>query len=178
MSLVRMIARPMLATIFVVQGYRNLRHPETLLPAATKFAERVGPTIKKRAPRVPTDPKALVRINAGAQLGAGVALATGTVPRIASLVLAGTLVPSTIMGHPFWEHDDPAQRRGQQIHFLKNVGLAGGLLLAGVDTEGNPGLAWRAKRGARDAKRAARTARREAKLAARAAKAEVSSRLH
>ncbi|HEY9410525.1 MAG TPA: DoxX family protein [Jiangellaceae bacterium] len=176
MSLVRLIARPMLASIFVVQGYKNLRDPSPLLPAASKFADRVGPVIEKAAPQAPTDPKALIRINAGAQLGAGVALGTGTLPRLASIVLAGSLVPATWMGHPFWDIEDTDQRKAQRIQFLKNVGLAGGLLLASVDTEGKPGLPWRARRAARDAKRATRTAKREAKLATRAARAEVSSR--
>jgi hypothetical protein len=57
--------------------------------------------------------------------------------------------------------------------FIENVGITGGLLLAAVDTEGRPGLGWRARHAATDAKRAARAAKREAKLTARAAKAEV-----
>ena len=47
--------------------------------------------------------------------------------------------------------------------------MLGGLLLAGVDTDGKPGLAWRARRAAKDAKREgrqlAKSARNEAKLA-------------
>ena len=46
--------------------------------------------------------------------------------------------------------------------------MLGGLLLAAVDTEGKPGLAWRARRAAADVRREARQvakdARREAKL--------------
>lgn len=177
MSLVRMVARPMLASIFVVQGLKNLRDPEPLMPKVAAFTDRFGPTMQRYAPQAPTDPKTLVRINAAAQLGAGAALATGTFPRVAALVLAGSLVPTTAAGHAFWDVDDPRDRAAQRIQFLKNVGLAGGLLLAGVDTEGKPGLSWRARRAARDAKRATTTARREARLAVRAAKAETTSRL-
>jgi hypothetical protein len=47
--------------------------------------------------------------------------------------------------------------------------MMGGLMLAAVDTEGKPGVAWRARRAAADVRREARglarTARREAKLA-------------
>ena len=47
--------------------------------------------------------------------------------------------------------------------------MLGGLLIAAGDTEGKPGVAWRARRAAKDARREARhlaaTARREAKLA-------------
>jgi hypothetical protein len=49
--------------------------------------------------------------------------------------------------------------------------MLGGLIIAGLDTEGKPGVAWRAKHAAsdvrREAKHAAKAARREAKRAAR-----------
>jgi hypothetical protein len=48
--------------------------------------------------------------------------------------------------------------------------MLGGLMIASVDTEGRPGVAWRARRAAKDVRREARhlgrSARREAKLAA------------
>jgi putative oxidoreductase len=37
-------------------------------------------------------------------------------------------------------------------HFAKNASIAGGLLLASVDTEGRPSLTWRAKKQAVRAK--------------------------
>jgi uncharacterized membrane protein YphA (DoxX/SURF4 family) len=104
------------------------------------------------------------------QVGAGLMFATGKFVRPAALLLAGTLVPTTIAGHPFWNNDDPAARNNNQVHFLKNLGLLGGLLLAAVDTQGKPGLRWRAghrvDHSRRSMKRAVRTARREARLAA------------
>jgi uncharacterized membrane protein YphA (DoxX/SURF4 family) len=123
----------MLATIFVVQGYKGLRDPKPLVPAAEKFAEKVGPMIEKNAPAALAKPQALVRLNAGAQIVGGAALATGNFPRLASLVLAGTLVPATWMGHPFWEDDDPVKRNADSIQAMKNLGLAGGLLLSATD---------------------------------------------
>ena len=100
-------------------------------------------------------------------------LATGRFTRPAALVLAGTLIPTTAAGHAFWNNDDPAARNNNQIHFLKNLGLLGGLLLAAADTEGRPGLRWRAghriDHSRRSVTRAVRTARREAKIAVRSA---------
>ena len=47
--------------------------------------------------------------------------------------------------------------------------MLGGLIIAAGDTEGQPGVAWRTRRAAKDARREARhfaaRARREAKLA-------------
>ena len=116
-----------------------------------------------------TDPKTLVRINAAAQIAAGLALATGRMPRLSALTLAATLVPTTAAGHRFWEESDPDAKANQRTHFFKNVSMLGGLMIAAVDTEGRPGLAWRAKRAARDVRREAKhvrkSATREAKLA-------------
>jgi hypothetical protein len=48
---------------------------------------------------------------------------------VGAAALAGTLVPTTLAGHPYWRIDDPAARRQQRVHFFKNVGLLGGALL-------------------------------------------------
>ena len=44
----------------------------------------------------------------------------------------------------FFDTFHEAERPAQKIQFLKNLSMLGGLLLATVDTEGKPGLAWRA----------------------------------
>jgi hypothetical protein len=49
----------------------------------------------------------------------------------------------------------------------------GGLLIAGVDTEGKPGVAWRARRAAKDVRREARTLAHQARTEARLAKAQL-----
>ncbi|MCZ7440694.1 DoxX family protein [Micromonospora sp. WMMC241] len=173
MKPVRSLARVMLSGIFVVSGARNLRNPERLVPAAKPVTDKVTPLIQNLHPRIPTDTETLIRANAATQLVGGLMLATGRFSRPAALVLAGTLLPTTAAGHPFWNNDDPAARNNNQIHFLKNLGLLGGLLLAAADTEGRPGLRWRAghriDHSRRSVKRAVRTARREAKIAVRSA---------
>ncbi|WP_346537537.1 DoxX family protein [Micromonospora sp. DPT] len=170
MKPVRSLARVMLSGIFVISGVRNFQHPERLVPAAQPITDRVAPLISNVAPQLPTDTTTLVRANSAVQFAAGLMLATGRFTRPAALVLAGTLVPVTIAGHPFWKNDDPAARNNNQVHFLKNLGLFGGLLLAAADTEGKPGLRWRAGHrighSRRSVTRAVRTARREARIAA------------
>jgi len=95
-------------------------------------------------------------------------------PRLSALALAASLAPTTYAGHPFWEERDRAARAAQRTQFLKNVSMMGGLLLAGGDTEGKPGVAWRAKRAARDVRREARQLARQARTEARLAKAQLS----
>ncbi|MEV1145763.1 DoxX family protein [Micromonospora sp. NPDC049799] len=173
MKPVRSLARTMLSGIFVVSGVKNFQNPGRLAPAAKPVTDRVTPLLQRANPRIPTDTETLIRVNAAVQLGAGLMLATGRFTRPAALVLAGTLVPVTIAGHPFWSNDDPATRNNNQIHFLKNLGLFGGLLLAAADTEGKPSLRWRTGHrighSRRSVQRAVRTARREARIAVRSA---------
>lgn len=173
MKPVRSLARVMLSGIFVVSGARNLQNPGRLVTAAKPVTDRVAPLIQNLHPRIPTDTETLVRANAATQLVGGLMLATGKFTRPVALVLAGTLVPTTVAGHPFWNNDDPMTRNNNQVHFLKNLGLLGGLLLAAADTGGRPGLRWRAghriDHSRRSVQRAVRTARREAKIAVRSA---------
>ncbi len=150
MSLTSRIARPMLAAVFVSSGIDTLRNPG---PRAA-MAESLAPKLSESLP-VPDDTEQLVKVNAGVQVVAGVLLATGRFPRLAAAALAGSLVPTTLAGHAFWEEEDPATRGRQQTQFLKNLGLLGGLVLAMFDTEGQPSIAWRTRKAAERARRRA-----------------------
>jgi putative oxidoreductase len=154
---VRSAARAMLASIFVVGGARGLVNPDPLVPAAKRVTDRLGPTLNKISPRLPTDPHTLVQLDQVAKVAGGLLMLT-RFHRPAALLLAGTLIPTSIAGHPSWRYEDPAQRRQQETQLLKNLGLFGGLLLAASDTEGRPGLRWRARRAIKGSKRAMRAA--------------------
>ena len=175
MTVTRLIARPMLASMFVVGGINAFKNAGALAAKAQPVADKLVPRVQRIAPQVPipTDATTLVRLNAGVQILAGAALATGHAPRLASTVLAATLVPTTLAGHRYWEETDPAAKGNQKVHFFKNVSMFGGLILAGVDTEGKPGVAWRARRAARDVKREARQLAKDARHEARLVKAQI-----
>ena len=112
----RAVGRLALATMFISGGASALLDP--------------GPRTEKAAELgVPLDPELAVRVNGAAMLAAGATLALGIWPRLSAAVLAGSLVPTTVAGHPYWRFEDPAARRQQRIHFFKNVGLFGGALL-------------------------------------------------
>lgn len=181
MSLVRRLARPLLAAPFLYGGIDQLRHPDRktdgggpVVPALKGLA--VGPVT------LPSDDAGLVRLNGGVMTAAGLLLATGRAPRAASVVLAASLVPTTLTGHRFWEAPDEKTKQLQLVQALKNAALFGGLLIAALDTEGRPGLAWRAQHAAKQAQRATtaatvagsaaakQTRKKAAKKAARAQK--------
>jgi uncharacterized membrane protein YphA (DoxX/SURF4 family) len=131
--------------MFIVGGLDALRNPESKVKAADAV---VGP-LQRRFPALPDDPAALVRVNGAVQVVAGSLLATGKLPRLAALALIGSIVPTTYAGHRFWEEADDATRAQQRIHFLKNMGLLGGLILAVADQGPGPSLGRRAGRQAR-----------------------------
>ncbi|GAB2937113.1 DoxX family protein [Rhodococcus aerolatus] len=153
--LIRRIARPMLAAVFVAGGVDTLRNPaprvEAAKPLVAKGVEALPDDVTDS---VPTDADTLVKVNAAVQVGGGLLLASGKLPRLSSLALAGTLVPTTLAGHAFWEETDPAAKAAQRTQFLKNVSLLGGLIIAAVDTEGKPSLGWRGRQAAKRANQA------------------------
>ncbi len=129
MDLIGIVARPALAWIFLQGGVDAIRTPEPRARTAAALLDQ----LRERAPdgvarRLPNDVM-LVRMNAGAQIAAGAALALGKLPRLSSLVLAASLVPTTVGGHAFWRGDEK-QRAAQRIQFAKNAAIVGGLLLA------------------------------------------------
>jgi uncharacterized membrane protein YphA (DoxX/SURF4 family) len=135
----------MLAGAFVVGGVDAFREPG---PRAIKL-QTLGPVAKRLG--LPDNPETLVKINAGVMVAAGTLLALDKAPRLATLALLGSLVPTTVIGHPFWKDTDPGFRMQQRMQFLKNAAMAGGLILAALDTEGRPSVRWRAKRAVRKA---------------------------
>jgi putative oxidoreductase len=139
MSALREFARPMLASIFVLQGLANFQNPAGVSPLAESV---VGP-LREQLPTMPAETEQVVRVNGAIQAAAGALLGLGVLPRLAALVVAGSLVPTTIAGHRFWSYEDPQERASQRIQFLKNAAMLGGLLLAVADTNGNPSLSWR-----------------------------------
>jgi putative oxidoreductase len=59
-------------------------------------------------------------------------------PRLCAVLLAGSLVPTTLAGHAFWTVEDPAARKSQRVQFLKNMAMIGGLLFAVLDKPAKP----------------------------------------
>jgi putative oxidoreductase len=154
----------MLASIFVLQGFDAMVNPERV----SSRAEPVVRPLAERVPVIPSETEQAVRINGAVQFTGGLLLGMGRLPRLSALAIAATLVPTTLAGHRFWEIEDKQERAAQRIHFLKNLAILGGLLLAAVDTAGNPSLAWRAQHAVESARRDRTRARQIAEASAQA----------
>ncbi|RCG23144.1 DoxX family membrane protein [Streptomyces diacarni] len=123
MTPLQLVARPLLGTFFVSSGVESLSEPEPRAEMAGPFLAK----LREKAPGLPDDDVLLVRVNAAVQVAAGALLTVGRLPRLASLALAASLVPTTLAGHPFWEHEDAGQRAAQRTQLAKNGAVLGGL---------------------------------------------------
>ena len=99
------LAQWMLASVFVVMG---------------------GYRIWRWMQGVPTANSTLVI--SGAELALGLALLTGWKLRAMALVAALAMLADAVVSHRFWTYGGAAQS-AQLLHFMKNVGLVGGLVL-------------------------------------------------
>jgi uncharacterized membrane protein YphA (DoxX/SURF4 family) len=167
MSLLRVLGRPMLASMFLTGGMNSVRDPKQVADAA----EPVVRPVTERVSALPDRTEQVVRLSGAVQVAAGLMLATGRMSRPAALAIAATLVPTTLAGHRFWEVEDPEERAQQRIHFFKNLSMLGGLLIAADDTGARPSLLWRGSHAARAVRRDAGLVRRSVRATARPAAA-------
>ncbi|WP_314323476.1 DoxX family membrane protein [Paenarthrobacter ilicis] len=148
MSVIRFLARPMLASSFVVAGLDKLRN-------ADDTAKQLSPVLRCAAESLPfkADEKTLARVLGGAQLGAGALLGLGKLSRFAATVLTVTSVLNSYVEWRAADISTKEARSARKMRLLKNISLTGGVLLASVDTAGRPSIAWRAEHLAADAKK-------------------------
>lgn len=148
MSAIRTLARPMLASSFVLAGMDKLKNSDDT-------ARQLSPLLRKAAAALPfqADEKALARVIGGTQVGAGILFGLGKFSRLSAGVLTVVSLLNTFVE---WRSADISSKKGRENRrnqLLKNLSLSGGALLASVDTAGKPGLAWRAEHLAADARR-------------------------
>lgn len=118
----RFLGRALFAPLFYA-GARN----------AISKADGVAGLIDKRRAQVgltdlPVSSKQLVQVNGAAQIGLSTTMALGIAPRLSALGLIGSLVPTTLAGHAFWEEEDETAKNNQLLQFVKNAAVVGGLL--------------------------------------------------
>jgi uncharacterized membrane protein YphA (DoxX/SURF4 family) len=122
------LSRLLLSGILVVGGWDTYRDPEPKVPAANS----VVPSLLHQL-GLSADTSAVLRANGLVQVGAASALAVGALPRLSSVMLIGSLVPTTLPGHRFWTQDETAARATQRVQFLKNLAIIAGLLVVATE---------------------------------------------
>jgi putative oxidoreductase len=105
--------RILLALLFVVSGFGKLMG----------FEGTVGYIASRGLPL----PQLGAVIAVAVELGAGILLVVGWQARWAATVLFLFLIPTTFIFHNFWAYDG-SQAGMQQIQFMKNLCIMGGML--------------------------------------------------
>lgn len=139
MNLIRVFARPLLASVFIVDAVDALRHPDA-------HAEKLGAAggaidmAAEAVPALPTNRRTLVRLHAGVTLGASILFALGKVPRTSATVLALAAAPAAVVAHPVRTKEQRAQNLPA---LLSRAAAIAGLTFAATDRRGAPSLGWR-----------------------------------
>jgi uncharacterized membrane protein YphA (DoxX/SURF4 family) len=139
----------MLAAVFIGQGFEALKSPKPAAEAARPTLEGLQKLPEPVSANVPSDPETLAKITAAVQIGGGLLLASGKLPRVASAALAASVVPANLGAHMFWDESDERLKAEKRRAFLTDLSLLGGLIIASADTAGKPSLGWRGRRAAR-----------------------------
>lgn len=120
-----LVGRVLLALIFVVSGWGKI----------TGFAGTAGYMARKGLPMT----EVLLVLTIICELGGGLAILLGWKARWAALAILVFLVLATLVFHPFWSA--PADQAAmQQIQFMKNLSIMGGMLLLFAFGPGRYGL--------------------------------------
>ncbi|WP_018296335.1 DoxX family protein [Corynebacterium lubricantis] len=149
--MIRKIARPMLASVYVADGVDTLVNTSSHIESSERFLKQMRTVLPASyATKVPKDPQLVAQVIGGTKVGAGALYALGKAPRVSAGLLAATAVPTLLGRHAFWDADTPEEKASRRNGALTNVALLGGLFLATADTAGKPGLKWRTEKAAKN----------------------------
>jgi putative oxidoreductase len=109
-----LVGRIFLGALFILSGFGKI----------TGYDGTAGYMAAKGMPFV----NVLLPAAIAVELGGGLLLAVGYKARWAALAIFLFLIPTTLIFHAFWGID-PKEAAMQQINFLKNVSIAGGMLM-------------------------------------------------
>jgi len=146
----------MLASVFILDGVSVLRNPADRASAVAPAVERIEKTANKAAsakagsaesakPVPAPAPKTAVRVLAGVKIGAGALFAIGKAPRLSAAVLAASHAPNIVARFSDTPGGAAAHGGNKAVGVATDAALLGALFIAAEDTQGKPGLRWRAQ---------------------------------
>jgi putative oxidoreductase len=113
-NIAALVGRILLAFMFILSGFGKI----------TGYDGTAAYMASKGLPMI----SVLLPLTILTELGGGIALAAGFKARWVALLLAGFTILAALIFHDFWAAD-AAHKMDQQINFLKNISIAGGMLM-------------------------------------------------
>lgn len=138
--MLRHIARPLLASWFVYDGYDAVRHPQEHVEVARGPMNKVA-QLAGRQPLEDSFVKRVVQAQGAVTIALGASLAFSKTPRTAGLLLALSTLPHAIAMAPVSKAE--LSRSARMKPFIGKVGAVGAALLVAADTSGKPSIGWR-----------------------------------
>ncbi|MCQ9370950.1 DoxX family protein [Corynebacterium sp. 35RC1] len=150
--MIRKIARPALASVYIADGADTIINTDAHVDGTKAVLRQIRTVLpRKYAKQLPQDAELVTRALGGVKVGAGSMLALGKAPRLSAGTLAVLAVPTILARHAFWETQVKEEKIARRQGFLTSIALLGGLAITSLDTEGKPGLKWRANHAAKRA---------------------------
>lgn len=109
-----LVGRIMFALVFLGSAVGHLKNVQGMAGYATS----------KGIPRA----KEAVLLTGVMLLVGAVSVVLGAYADLGALLLIAFLLPTAFLMHAFWKETDAMAKMGEQVQFLKNVGLAGGAI--------------------------------------------------
>ena len=162
MTLVRVIARPLIASSFLMSGVERVRSAGSAASELENLLNTVTKAVPAAAP-LRGNERLVAQALGATQVGAAAMLGLGKFSRLSATVLAATAAVNTLVDFKAADSSTRQARKARRTQLLKNLSLIGAVLLAAVDTNGQPGLAWRAEHFAAGARKNASGLGRDAR---------------
>lgn len=115
MAYLVLLGRVLFSAIFLMSGLGHLTQSESM----GEYAGSKG---------VPA-PRLMVILTGIIILLGGLSILLGVYVNVGALLLVLFLIPAALYMHDFWNFEDPQESQNQQIHFMKNLSMAGAALL-------------------------------------------------
>lgn len=141
-TLLRWLARPMLAAVFVFDGIDAVRNPDDHVERFKK----IEPMLEKIGlpPILTSDARLLSRVTGAITALSATAMAFGKYPRFNAALLATVNFPITVVNNPLWVAKTDSERQNSLRGLVVGASLAGGLGMAILDSKGQP--SWKVRR--------------------------------
>lgn len=114
-ALLALLGRILFSAIFLMSGMGHLTQSESM----GQYAGSKG---------VPA-PRFMVLLTGIMIILGGLSVLLGAYVQIGTVLLVLFLIPAAFMMHDFWNIEAPEESQNQQVHFMKNMSMAGGAIL-------------------------------------------------
>lgn len=141
MNIFRLIARPLMASPFIVDGWTAITRPEEHV-AKIKESGLLTENLPVVGTLTDDHLRMGTRIMGAVSVASGVALSVGRLPRLSAGALAIMSIPTALVNAPVWNEKTPKGRKDKAAELRIRTALTGAMIVAAFDRQGKPSSLW------------------------------------